>query len=348
MGTPLSPPPSESAPPHSGHLQKRSYLPDKELVDLLRAEFEARWPPDATGAEATARYALVPTGKLLRPLLLLHSAQAVGGSVHQVLPAAVGLECVHVGSLIHDDLIDHDDVRRNRDSVHRRFGADHAIVAGNALFFTWFDTLGECADRGVPAARVLKAMRIQARVGRQVCQGAATELCMAGHFDTPVADYLEMVRLKTAILLAAACRTGSVLVGARSEHAEALTRYGEALGIAFQIRDDLLPYGANPDVAGKPAASDIRNLRPTLPVLLARDLATPAGRVALLQAVTAANPQALDTVREIVHSSGAGARATDLARQYSDLALHQLDALPDSLSKHRLAALAALTDDRTR
>src|SRR5581483_6111011 len=107
-----------------------------ELPALLRAEFSRRWPDGTTGLDAVYHYALIPSGKLLRPLLVVRSALTVGGELFGVLPAAVGIECVHVGSLMHDDIIDKDSTRRGRPAVHTVFGPEQAIVAGNALYFS--------------------------------------------------------------------------------------------------------------------------------------------------------------------------------------------------------------------
>ncbi|MFI9051987.1 polyprenyl synthetase family protein [Streptomyces sp. NPDC053427] len=296
---------------------------------------------EAPGIADAALHALLPGGKLLRPLLLVHSAAAVGGDTALVLPAAAGLESAHAGSLVHDDLIDHDDVRRSRAATHRRFGPATAIVTGNALYFTWFEALAACGRRGVPHQRIVEAMQIQARAGRQVCDGAAREVAMTGRWETPVDAYLEMARLKTAVLTAAACRIGAVLAGASPALVTALASYGEALGVAFQIRDDLLPYADDPVAAGKPAESDLRNLRPTLPVLQARDRASAAQRAALRDAFAALpRDDAYARVRELVQETGALTEADRLARSHATQALAHLHRLPAGDHRQRLEDLA--------
>ena len=342
MGTRTSPDPAAQAPrPAAGATAPLG--PEADLVTLLREEMR-RLPAlsdEASGIADAALHALLPGGKLLRPLLLVHSAAAVGGDTARVLPAAAGLESAHVGSLVHDDLIDHDDVRRNRAATHRRFGPATAIVTGNALYFTWFEALASCGQRGVPHQRIVEAMQIQAQAGRQVCDGAAREIAMAGRLETPVDAYLEMARLKTAVLTAAACRIGAVLAGASPALAATLTSYGEALGMAFQIRDDLLPYTDDPVAAGKPADSDLRNLRPTLPVLQARDRATAAQQAALRDAFAALpRSDAHARVRELVQETGALSEAGRLARANAARALSHLDRLPVSDHRERLEDLA--------
>lgn len=266
------------------------------------------------------RWALLPPGKLLRPMLLLESAAAVGGSVRRVEPAATGFELMHAGSLIHDDIIDGDDLRRGREATHRRYGVDRAVISADALFFAVFATLEECRLRGVPDRLITEATAVIAEAGLQMTRGAALELDLSGALHDDTGLYLEVARLKTAALLRAACRTGAVLAGGTAEQAAALSEFGEALGVAFQIRDDLLPYRrpeeaaaapgpaarearterpastersarpvraarsiSAPTSGGKPRGSDLRNRRPALPLLLARRYGVAADRALLAE-----------------------------------------------------------------
>lgn len=229
---------------------------------------------------AQHRWTLLPPGKLLRPVLLLESAAAVGGAgaVHRAEPVAAGLELMHAGSLVHDDIIDGDELRRGRAATHCRFGVDRAVIGADALFFAVFETLGEARSRGVPDRRIADATAVVAEAGLAITRGATMELDLSGEQqEDPGRDtdsYLEMARLKTAALLRAACRLGALLADGTAEQADALSEFGEALGIGFQIQDDLLPYAdasgrRAADARGKPRTSDLRNRRPVLPLLLA-------------------------------------------------------------------------------
>ncbi|MEU9343969.1 polyprenyl synthetase family protein [Streptomyces sp. NPDC048278] len=263
------------------------------------------------------RWALHPPGKLVRPVLLLESAAAVGGAYERVMPAAVGVELVHVASLLHDDILDDDRLRRGKPSGHARFGPGAAVLGGDALMFALFEQVVECGGRGVPEAAVLRAVGTLARAGRRMAQGVARELDPVRTPD-PVVGYLEMVRLKTSALLSACCEAGAVLGGGSPGQARALAGYGEALGVAFQIRDDLLPYGPEAGREGKPADSDLRNDRPSLPLLL-------AGPVS-------ADPE---KVGRLLVETGALEECTRLARAYAERARRELDALPPG--PHRAA-----------
>ncbi|MEU9332216.1 polyprenyl synthetase family protein [Streptomyces sp. NPDC048290] len=292
------------------------------LRDAVADEIAWRWPGDPDGMAALHHYVMLPPGKLLRPVLLLCSALASGAPLHPVVPAAVGVEAVHVGSLLHDDIIDQDGERRNRPAAHTVFGPAKAIIAGNALYFEWFAALTECARRGVPADRVARAMRVQCTAGARVCRGAYDEITMAGWIDTPVEDYLRMAEGKTAVLIEAACRVGAVLAGAAQRTVDAVGAFGHHLGVAFQLRDDLLPYDTTPDASGKPPVSDLRNRRPTLPVLLAYRSAGRADRESIRRTLLdPADPSAaLTAMHALVTRLGALDEARAMVTREADRA----------------------------
>ncbi|MFJ6752766.1 polyprenyl synthetase family protein [Streptomyces sp. NPDC091266] len=309
-------------------------------------EFARRWPENTTGLDAVHRYALLPSGKLLRPHLLARSALAVGGSLEAVLPAAVGFEVTHTGSLLHDDIIDQDAVRRGRPAVHVAFGPEMAIVAGNALIFTWFAALAECAAYGIPHRRIVGAMEIQAAAGQQICRGAALELSLVGDLEASLETYSEMARAKTAALFEAACQVGAILGGGEAPQIAALGVFGDHLGCAFQIRDDLLPYREDGAGGGKPADSDLRNRRPTLPVLLAHREATPAQR-AVLRACMMPGPdegEAFGRLAGVLRATGALDAAEQSARHHAEQARRALAEIPPSADRDALQALTTTVD----
>lgn len=320
--------------------------PRVEFAELLEAEFGRRWPGRSVGLDAVHRYAMIPPGKLLRPSLVLHAALTVGGELGAVLPAAVGIEGAHVGSLLHDDIIDRDTQRRGRAAVHTEFGPAQAVVAGNALFFSWFAALSECGRLGVPADRVERAMAVQAEAGVAICRGAFDELEMRGDLELGVGAYVAMARAKTAVLLAAACRVGAILGGGDAPTTELLGDFGDHLGICFQIRDDLLPY--DPIAAramGKPSDSDVRNRRPTLPVLIAHRRADPKSRAALRHALLdETEPElALCRIRAVLERTGALDTAHAMADDYARGARELLTRLPATAQVAHVRALALLT-----
>jgi geranylgeranyl diphosphate synthase type I len=319
-----------------------------ELAMVLRGAIGSRWADGPDPLDAVCGYALGTPGKLFRPALLVESARVAGGDIGTVLPAAVGTECGHVASLIHDDIIDGDETRRGRAAVHAKFGLDAAIVAGDALIFDLFLCLAECRDRGATDTRIVAALEIAARSGIELCRGQALEadICERRIMDPDA--YLRMISMKTAALFRAACQGGAVLVGACAEWVDALGAYGEHLGIAFQIQDDLLAYIGDGAAMGKPTGSDIKNGRLTLPVLLGYRDGTQVDRSVLDIALSAglADDEALATVAEVLERTGAIAACSTLAAEHADAAQRALLVFPPSSSRDLLASFARRAVDR--
>lgn len=328
-------------PPASGDLDA--------VQASLTDELERRWPGLRTLVDRACRHALLPAGKLFRPSLLLASASAVGGDVASVLPAAVSTECGHVASLIHDDIIDGDLVRRGRPATHSKYGVGTAIVAGDLLIFALFDALVECGDSGaISADRVAAAVRAVARAGIGLCrgQGMEAELTDGRVFD--IDAYLEMVRLKTSALFRAACEAGAILGGGGRAEIEALIGYADHLGIAFQIHDDLLAYTSDDAHTGKTAASDLRNGRLVLPVLLAHARSGEAVRTEIEDCLSGGMDldRALKTMTAILDETGAVQEAAAVARRHAHTAASHLDVLPPGRGRDLLAAYSAAAIDR--
>jgi geranylgeranyl diphosphate synthase, type I len=313
----------------------------------LRAMIGARWTAGPDSLDAICAYALAIPGKLFRPILLLESAKLVGGEISEVMPAAVGTECGHVASLIHDDIIDRDDMRRGREAVHRRFGADGAIVAGDALIFDSFLGLAQCLGTGAPETRIVAALEAAARGGIEMCRGQAleAEICARRILDADA--YLRMISMKTAAFFRYACKGGAILAGAPTPWVDRLGDYGEHLGIAFQIWDDLLPYLGNDVVTGKPAASDIRNGRLTLPIIMAYRDGT-ADDSAVLDAALAGRLEhdVLPAVTSVLCRTGAIEDCSRLAREHAIAARDALAVFPHSPSRDVLAVFATRAVDR--
>lgn len=322
---------------------------------------------------AAVGHSLRGRGKMVRAEILLATCAAVGGDPDSLTVAAAGIEYGHLASLVHDDLIDRDTLRRNEPTVWHHFGPPHAVVTGDWLLFAAFHLLARCGDR-VPAERVVRALRALSQSGLDSCFGASYELTLAGDVRVPVEDYLQMARAKTGSVLRGAAVSGAVLGGGGAEQAAAAGGYGEHLGIAFQIVDDLLPYTTDEATLGKPVLSDVRNRRPTLPVLYALEDCAEDERE-LLRATYADPPQpgegatdgnagpACDTgvtpdpsdvgaaherLRQILTRTGALARTRGVAEHYQAASLAALAALPAGAGRERLREIAAAVLDRDR
>jgi geranylgeranyl diphosphate synthase type I len=314
----------------------------ESLTVLVSAGLEKRWSGGNDLMDGICHYALVPTGKLFRPMLLLDSALAVGGDVESVLPAAMGAECGHVASLIHDDIIDDDELRRGRPSVQHKYGVNDAIVAGDALIFDLFFALAECGHRGVEDRHVVAALETVARAGLDLCRGQSleSELTASPRFD--IDAYLKVARLKTASLFKGSCASGALLGGGAPEEVDALSVYGESLGTAFQIHDDLLAYISDTRTTGKPDTSDVENGRLTLPVILAYEAGTPRERETIADSLfsTSTPARRLAAMTKIVDRTGAVATAAAMAHELAETAKAALRTLPRSASRDRLICFA--------
>jgi len=232
-------------------------------------QFLAQLPWDKELLNQSMYYSLIGGGKRIRPVLALASAEAVGGDLETILPAAVSLELIHTYSLIHDDLpaMDNDDYRRGRLSNHKVFGEANAILAGDALLTYAFELL---ADPGVGQPerqlRIIREVAVAAgkdgMVGGQVAD-------VAGEGKPLNLDEIETIHKgKTGALLTASARLGGILAGGTESQVKALTDYAQALGLAFQIKDDILDVVGSSEILGKPAGSDLRQSKATYVSLL--------------------------------------------------------------------------------
>lgn len=296
-----------------------------------------------------AEDALLPAGKLLRPMLCLEAATAVGGDAETVLSFAAGLECMHVGSLVHDDIVDQDPVRRSRASTHAHYGLCEALLAGDDLMAMGISVLLESASGRVPPDVRLRAVRTVIDALGKMCQASQREIMLRGDPTADVAESLNVVEGKTAALVGASCAAGAILAGARDDQVVALHRYGLELGMAFQVCDDLLPYTSSDNLVGKQAISDVANRQPTVPVLLAFARAEPSDRRRLVEIFAAPDSRTAHTeLAALLARTGAIDEAASLADAYAERAHAALTDLPATAARDRLADFARSAAHRDR
>lgn len=209
-------------------------------------------------------------GKAIRPTLALLSARAVGGGPEPGIPGAVAVELVHNFSLLHDDVMDRDVERRHRPTGWTVFGDGPAILAGNAMLVRAIEVLANSGTRGLDAVATLLAAT------QRLITGQGRDLAYEKRSDIGLAEVLEMEAGKTGALLACSASIGAVLAGGPASLVMALAEYGEQLGAAFQLVDDVLGIDGDPAVTGKSASSDLRAGKRTAPVVAALTSATPA------------------------------------------------------------------------
>lgn len=321
---------------------------------LLEPQIGAGWDIDDE-LDAMCHYAVAPPGKLFRPYLLLEACAAVGGNLHAAVPAALGAEYGHVASLVHDDIIDSDALRRGRASVPAEYGRDNAIVVGDTLIFRLFLALSECADRGASPDRVVASLRAVARAGVDLCRGQTADLRLRGDVNVGLDDYIEAVRGKTSAMFRGACEVGALLGGATEFQVTALATYGEQLGIAFQMADDLLAYRTTSGTAGKDLLSDLRNHQMTFPLIVAVSIRPAELRPQLAEVFAcatasyrsdASDQEAFAKVRELLERTAAFEEAARIIQRYAADALAALAAVPPSESRDRLTAMVDAAVER--
>jgi geranylgeranyl diphosphate synthase, type II len=236
-------------------------------------------------------YSLMGGGKRIRPVLALAAAEAVGGNLKIILPAAVSLEFIHTYSLIHDDLpaMDNDDYRRGRLSNHKVFGEAQAILAGDALLTYAFQLLADPSlDQPARQLRIINEVAVAAgkagMVGGQVAD-------VAGEGRTLTLNEIkEIHKAKTGALLMVSARLGGILAGGTEDQVKALTEYAQALGLAFQIKDDILDVVGDSATLGKPVGSDLRQGKSTYVSLLGIEGAGREMHAQILKAQSALKP----------------------------------------------------------
>jgi len=302
---------------------------------------------------AAIQHTLSGQGKMVRATVLLEACRAVGGDARLLVSAATGIEYGHLASLVHDDLIDGDTVRRSRATVWHEFGATNAIVAGDLLVFAAFHALAGCRSR-LPAERIVRALETVTKAGIETCFGESLELTLTGDLTVSVDRYVRMARAKTGSLIRGAAEGGAILGGGSRAQAAAMRAYGENLGVAFQLVDDLLPYVSDVGTLGKPVQSDLRNRRATLPVLFALERCTAAERRAMAAAFARPDPDESEVaelhgwVVDLLARTGALDRSRRAARRHCDAALGALSALPRNEGIRQLRAIVRAVLERQR
>ena len=263
-----------------------------ERASLVERALDGYLPPEDAYPQVihrAMRYSVMGGGKRLRPVLVMSAAETVGGRAEDVLPAACAIELIHTYSLVHDDLpaMDNDDFRRGKPTNHKVFGEAVALLAGDALLTLAFQLLGD--TKSAHPENILKVVREVASgcgtfglIGGQVVDTfSSTEEKM----DEKTLEYIHS--RKTGALYKASVRAGAILAGAREEELQSLTEFAEYLGLAFQIKDDILDVEGDEKKLGKPVGSDIRNKKATYPALFGLEAARQKAKEAAGKALCA-------------------------------------------------------------
>lgn len=264
------------------------------------------------------------TGKRIRPLVCLWCCQAVGGNWRDALSAACAIELIHNFSLIHDDIEDNSDARRGRATVWKVWGIPQAINAGDAMFVLAQQAIDELPTH-LSLAQYSAVQRVFHASILKLTQGQYLDLAYERADQVTVNDYFEMIGGKTAALLAGACEIGARLGTQDAQLYRTLANYGELLGIAFQIADDVLGLWGDPEITGKSARTDLLSRKKSYPVLYAMQSDT-SGELRALYAKKNWSKQEIARVETILAETRAGEQAAAQAQIYAQRAQRALQA----------------------
>lgn len=281
-------------------------------------------------------------GKRVRPILALLAAQAVGGDPEKALSAAASVELLHTFTLVHDDIMDHDMERRGRPTVHANWGVEMGILVGDALYSTAFKALLDAREKAVEDRLVLDAMAELVRANSMLQEGQVLDLLYEADFDVSLEDYMDMVGKKTGVLIEASLAIGAILSGASEPQVRALREYGASIGLAFQIKDDILDLTADEKKLGKPVGSDIRKGKLTLMVVHAIENADEGERKWMQEKLLEKQNSEEDVERFIglLEDKGSIEFARNKLSERLEAAKKSLDVLPKGEGRDGLMLLA--------
>ena len=294
-------------------------------------------------ADASGRPIETSTGKAMRPTLCLFACEATGGDPVQAMPAAVALEYVHNFSLIHDDIQDGDETRHHRPTIWKLWGVPRAIVAGNVLRTLADIALSDAGPRGLSDDDVLELSDTLTGAYLEMIEGQFLDLSYESRGDISLDEYLGMIARKTGALIRCSLELGAYVGSRDPDTVEAFRRCGRALGLVFQVKDDVLGVWGDPDSTGKPVGADVRRKKNSFPVVHAMANASGADAETLEYVYGKDEPSDEDVtaVLDVMQRLGTRRRADDLTERHAREALDALapvEMAPDA--KHQVEELA--------
>ena len=276
-------------------------------------------------------YIIGAGGKRIRPRLVLLFAEALGFEGPERYELAAIVEFIHTATLLHDDVVDESDLRRGRATANATFGNAASVLVGDFLYSRAFQMM--------VAVNRMRVLEVLADATNVIAEGEVLQLMNMHDPDLAVEDYLRVIRFKTAKLFEASARLGAVLAGADPQLEESCAEFGRSLGTAFQLVDDLLDYEGKSDELGKNVGDDLREGKPTLPLLLAMERASESDRKLIRHAIEQGELQKLPEILAIVRDTGALDATREAAEREADKARATLRVLPESRARDALLEL---------
>jgi geranylgeranyl diphosphate synthase type I len=295
-----------------------------------------------------ASYLIEHGGKRLRPYMVMKSCQLLGGTAKQAIPAAAAIEMIHNFTLVHDDIMDNDEVRHGVPTVHIKFGIPIGILAGDLLFSRAFETISQpylhkSKEIGINLVTTL------AKACTEVCEGQALDISMAKSKKIPnESQYIKMIEKKTSSLFVASCAMGAIVANKKYSDVVRLATFGKNLGIAFQIIDDLIGVVGDPKITKKPVGNDIREGKKSLPILMAIKKANNQEKKTILNAFGNSSVSKSEVERAISTISALGIEKTikQKAAHHSNTAKRSIS-IYDGPAKKELLSLLDFVVERS-
>jgi geranylgeranyl diphosphate synthase type II len=298
----------------------------KELQQYIYTELEKlQLPERPANLYEPIAYTIALGGKRLRPVLVLLGCELVGGSKEDAIYPAIGIELFHNFTLLHDDIMDNAPLRRNKPTVHAKWNANIAILSGDVLF-----TIASQQIAKAPSPVLTDVLNVYFKVAVDVCEGQQLDMDFESLDNLEIPDYIEMIRLKTAVLLGASLQIGALCGSASKEIAEQLYEIGVELGLAFQLQDDLLDAFGNEETFGKQVGGDIISNKKTWLKLRALEKANASQKVELMRWYSLKEYDAFEkvsAVKQIFTDLDLPNEANNLIHQYYTAALSKLENL---------------------
>lgn len=311
----------------------------KNYTALIEKELaKDQFPESPVELYDPLRYFLALGGKRIRPVLTLLSAELFGSTAEKALPQAMAIEIFHNFTLIHDDIMDEAPARRKMPTVHEKWNTNIAILSGDVLLIKAYQLLAQ-----VDADKLPEVLDVFNTTSIEVCEGQQMDMNFEDRLDVSINEYIEMIRLKTSVLLGGALEIGAIVAGASKEDRKRIYDFGQYLGIAFQIQDDILDLYADPEKFGKMVGGDVVANKKTLLHLMAVGSANSEQQEILRQLQNEENIELkVSRTRELFDHLGAKEKCREEMLAYQNKALKALNEI--NIPEERKVGLIALSD----
>lgn len=305
-------------------------------VDAVIAQ---RLTSDVALINQISGYIVHAGGKRMRPKLVLLFANALGHETKERFELAAVVEFIHTATLLHDDVVDESSLRRGKQTANALFGNAASVLVGDFLYSRAFQMM--------VSVNRMRVLEVLAEATNVIAEGEVLQLMNMHDPDIAVDRYLQVIRYKTAKLFEASARLGAVLANSSPEIENACACYGRALGTAFQLIDDVLDYEGDSHALGKNVGDDLREGKPTLPLLIAMERSPPEQRALIRHAIEHGEVDGLSEIIKIVHSTGAMEATREAARVEAAQARECLNSLPSSIWREALLEFCAQSVNRS-